>query len=440
MRHFVDRRRNPKGKSLGNRQRFVRRARALIKEGVDKALKSRRLGEVDGGGTVLIPAGGIDEPRFRHDAVSGKRTFVLPGNETYLAGDRIPKPEKQGADGAGGEASADGESRDEFMFALDRDEFLDLIFDDLELPNLAKMSLQEIHSTRSVRAGFKTSGVPTNLNVLRTLRNSHGRRLCLKRPAQAEIDALRERIEALQSQSPLTAEHVRAIGELGAELVALERRRAWIPFIDPIDVRYSAFQPQPEPKAKAVMFCLMDVSGSMGEREKDLAKRFFVLLHLFLSRRYERVDLVFIRHTHEAQEVDEETFFASQESGGTIISTALLKMQEVVAARYPADEWNIYAAQASDGDDYAHDPPNCRRLLDEEIMPLCQYYAYVEILDEREADLFKDPDNGAALWRAYRQVDEAWPNFAMKRIARRGDIYPVFRELFSRQAADAAAS
>ena len=438
MRHFVDRRRNPQGKSLGNRQRFVRRARALIKEGVDKALKSRKLADVGEGGTVVVPAGGIDEPHFRPSSSGGKRTYILPGNETYLSGDRIPKPENQGGGGGGGEASDQGEGRDEFVFALDRDEFLDLIFDDLELPNLAKVTLQELQSLKSVRAGFKTTGAPTNLNVLRTLRNSHGRRLCLKRPNQAEIDALQARIEALKEQSPLTAEQTRMLAELGAELVALERRRSWIPFIDPIDVRYSAFQPQPEPKAKAVMFCLMDVSGSMGEREKDLAKRFFILLHLFLTRRYERVDLVFIRHTHEAQEVDEETFFTSQESGGTVISTALYKMLEVVEARYPASDWNIYAAQASDGDDYAHDPPNCQRLLNDEIMPLCQYYAYVEILDEREADLFRDPDNGAALWRAYREVDQAWSNFAMKRIARRGDIYPVFRELFAKQVAGVA--
>lgn len=438
MRHFVDRRRNPQCKSLGNRQRFVRRARALIKEGVDKALKSRRLADVGEGGTVVVPAGGIDEPRFRPSSSGGKRTYILPGNETYLSGDRIPKPENQGGSGGGGEASDQGEGQDEFVFALDRDEFLDLIFDDLELPNLAKVTLQELQSLKSVRAGFKTTGAPTNLNVLRTLRNSHGRRLCLKRPNQAEIDALQAKIEALKEQSPLTAEQTRMLAELGAELVALERRRSWIPFIDPIDVRYSAFQPQPEPKAKAVMFCLMDVSGSMGEREKDLAKRFFILLHLFLTRRYERVDLVFIRHTHEAQEVDEETFFTSQESGGTVISTALYKMLEVVEARYPASEWNIYAAQASDGDDYAHDPPNCQRLLNDEIMPLCQYYAYVEILDEREADLFRDPDNGAALWRAYREVDQAWSNFAMKRIARRGDIYPVFRELFAKQVAGVA--
>jgi uncharacterized protein len=213
-----------------------------------------------------------------------------------------------------------------------------------------------------------------------------------------------------------------------------------VPYIDPIDVRYSNFQLEPKPKANAVMFCLMDVSGSMGEREKDLAKRFFVLLHLFLQRRYDRVDLVFVRHTHEAEEVDEETFFFSRETGGTVISSALVKMLEIIKDRYPVSDWNIYAAQASDGENLPYDGPKCRRLLDEEIMPKCQYYAYVEILDEREASIFNDPTNGAAQWRALRGIDEHWPNFAMKRIANRGDIYPVFRELFARQGATAAAA
>jgi hypothetical protein len=438
MCNFIDRRQNPKGKSLGNRQRFVRRARAFLKEGVDKALKSRKLIDLGQGGNVQIPAGGIEEPRFRPARGGGRRHYVLPGNEKYVVGDKIPKPESGQGDGRG-EASDQGDGQDEFVFALNRDEFLDLIFDDLELPNLAKLSLTEINVEKLGRAGYTTAGTQANLNVLRTLRNSMGRRLSLGRPSNGEMERLRSEIEALEKLAALSPEVQAKLDDLRMKLEGLERRRRWIPYIDPIDIRYNNFQPRPVPNAKAVMFCLMDVSGSMGEREKGLAKRFFILLHLFLQRRYDRVDLVFVRHTHEAEEVDEETFFTSQESGGTIISTALEKMLEVARARYPVSDWNIYVAQASDGDDYANDPPVCRRLLDEAIMPMCQYYAYVEILDERESDIFKDPDNGAALWRAYRQVNEKWPNFAMKRIARRADIYPVFRELFARHQPELAA-
>src|SRR4029078_5985696 len=112
------------------------------------------------------------------------------------------------------------------------------------------------------------------------------------------------------------------------------------------------------------------VSGSMGEREKDLAKRFFVLLHLFLKRRYERIDIVFIRHTHQAHEVDEETFFGSTQSGGTVVSTALEEMQRIILDRYPSRDWNIYAAQASDGDNLSGDSDHCVSLLNNDIMKL----------------------------------------------------------------------
>jgi uncharacterized sporulation protein YeaH/YhbH (DUF444 family) len=171
----------------------------------------------------------------------------------------------------------------------------------------------------------------------------------------------------------------------------------------------------------------------MGEREKDLAKRFFVLLHLFLKRRYERTEIIFIRHTHEAHEVDEETFFYSTQSGGTVVSTALEEMLRIIEERYPSHEWNIYAAQASDGDNFVTDSERCITLLDGEIMRLCQYFAYVEIIDERESHIFGSTDNGTSLWRAYSAVELKWPNFQMSRIATPADIYPVFRQLFTRQ-------
>jgi len=247
----------------------------------------------------------------------------------------------------------------------------------------------------------------------------------------------REEIEreifALEAKSSQDGKSAKTLAKLRKQLEEMNRKRRAVPFIDPLDIRFNRFEQQPQPNTKAVMICMMDVSGSMGEREKELAKRFFVLLHMFLERRYERTDVVFIRHTHEASEVDEETFFYSRETGGTVVSTALKEMMKVVEDRYSPQEWNIYAAQASDGENFTGDSARCVALLEDVLMPLCQYYAYVEIVDEREADLVLDSQNGAALWRSYRTVAENWSNFAMKRIARPGDIYPVFRELFARQ-------
>ena len=294
---------------------------------------------------------------------------------------------------------------------LSREEVLDLFFEDLELPDMVKLNLKEITSFKPRRAGFTMTGSPTNINVGRTMRNSYGRRIALRRPKQQELDAIAEELAKLEAgPAPDAAAHER-IMSLREELEALERRRRLIAYVDPVDIRFNRFDPQPLPKTSAVMFCLMDVSGSMGEREKDLAKRFFVLLHLFLKRRYDRTEIVFIRHTHEAQEVDEQTFFYSTQSGGTVVSTALEEMRRIIEERYPSREWNIYAAQASDGDNFASDSERCISLLNDGLMRLCQYFAYVEIIDERESHIFGTTDNGTTLWRAYRTIDSELAEF-----------------------------
>ena len=436
MPNFIDRRLNPKDKSLGNRQRFLRRARAELKRTINEQIKSGKITDVDTEHVVPVPAKGTSEPSFQHAPGSGRKEYVLPGNREFRAGDRIPKP-VLGGGGSGKGASPSGETEDDFRFVLSREEVLDLFFEDLELPDLVKLSLKEVSSFKPRRAGFAITGSPTNINVGRTMRHSYGRRIALRRPKQHELDAITEEIAALEADPAPNAAKRQRLESLQRDLDRLERRRRIIPYVDPVDIRFNRFEPQPLPNANAVMFCLMDVSGSMGEREKDLAKRFFVLLHLFLKRRYERTDIVFVRHTHEAHEVDEETFFYSTQSGGTVVSTALEEMRSIILNRYPSNEWNIYAAQASDGDNSGDDSERCVFLLDREVMRLCQYYAYVEIIDERERDIFRTTDNGTSLWKAYRTVSEAWPNFQMTRIAKPADIYPVFHELFAKHPASA---
>ncbi|HTW35132.1 MAG TPA: YeaH/YhbH family protein [Rhizomicrobium sp.] len=428
MTHFIDRRLNPKGKSLANRQRFLRRARAQIREAVQKSLKDSAVADIGKERKIKISTKGTQEPRFRLDPKSGgEHDFVLPGNKEYTPGDEIKKP--RSGDGQGGKQASDsGEGEDDFEFTMTQDEILDIFFEDLELPNLVRTTLKETPSKTWRRAGITTAGSPTQINLIRTMRNSFGRRLALKRPRPQDIVALEEEVARLEREGA-SADEIAAAKE---RLDKANAKRKWVAFIDPIDVRYNAFTEQPVPTSQAVMFCLMDVSGSMGEREKDLAKRFYMLLHLFLKRRYERVDIVFIRHTHDAQEVDEQEFFYSRQSGGTIVSTALDKMLEIQNERYATADWNIYAAQASDGYTQSGDARRCVEMLNGDIMPLCQYYAYIEILDEREMEVFASEDSGAELWRAYRTVAELWPNFATKRISKPADIFPVFRELFKK--------
>jgi len=423
--NIIDRRLNPQGKSLANRQRFIRRAREQIVKAVREASAKRGIQDLEQGDSISIPAGGVNEPAFRRASSGGVRDLVVPGNKEFAEGDRLRRPE-EGGEGRGNEGSADGEGEDDFRFVLSREEFLDLFMDDLELPDLVKEKMRQTEATTLVRAGYTSSGNPSNLNLRRTMRNSLSRRIALKRPKPAELEALAAEIEALERAGAEPEQ----LAELKAEYERLSRRNRVIPFLDPVDVRFNRFQPVPKPVTQAVMFCLMDVSGSMTEHMKDLAKRFFMLLYLFLTRRYRSVDLVFIRHTHEAHEVDEETFFYSTETGGTVVSTALEEMLKVVAERYPVADWNIYAAQASDGDNMISDNTRAATLLREEVLPICQYFAYIEVAAEhvtgpgafgRETEL----------WRTYKTVAASELPLAMRRVRSRRDIFPVFRELFS---------
>ncbi len=307
MPQFIDRRLNPRDKNLGNRMRFLKRTRARIKQAVDKAVRERSIGEATKGGSVSIPTDGIDEPHFRLSGGGGDRERVLPGNKEFVSGDRIQKP-SGGRGGSGTDASDSGGGEDAFSFALTEEEFLDILFDDLELPDLVKASLKDVKLSEYRRAGYSNDGTTPNLNVSRTMRHSMSRRLALRRPTSDEIRALEDELTELRQNDLSESAKRQRVPQLFEEIQRLKRLQAAIPFIDPIDVRYNRFTRVTLPRAKAVMFCLMDVSASMGEREKDLAKRFFILLHLFLKRKYDRVDIVFIRHTHEASEVDERNF------------------------------------------------------------------------------------------------------------------------------------
>jgi uncharacterized protein len=422
MSHFIDRRLNGKNKSAVNRQRFLKRYKTQLKRAVADAVDKRSITDMDSGEKVGIPSRDISEPVFHHGK-GGVRDMVHPGNKQFESGDRIRRPEGgQGRRGSG-QASKDGQGEDEFIFELSREEFMDLLFEDLELPNLVRNQLIGTTEFKTVRAGYSTQGAPTNIDVVRSLKGAVARRTALGAPARARIRELEEEVaRLLASGVQETDPH---IGELRAEIDRLKTRIAALPFIDTFDLRYQSFVKLPEPTSQAVMLCIMDVSGSMDQERKNLAKRFFILLYLFLKRNYDKIEVVFIRHHTIAQEVDEEDFFYSRETGGTVVSSALNLAYDVVKERYDPSVWNIYTAQASDGDNWDSDSSLCRDLLIEKLLPLMRYYAYVEIT----------PRQHQSLWYAYEEVMAAHPHFAMQEIDGAEDIYPVFRELFKRQTA-----
>ena len=427
--HIVDRRLNPGGKSLVNRQRFLRRARAYVSQAVRDSLKDRSIKDLAQEGEVTIRRDAIHEPTLHRAASGGNRERVLPGNREFLEGDRIKRP-SGGA--AGGSQPGEGEDQDEFRFVLSREEFLDLFLDDLELPDMAKKRLVAGKIEGIRRAGYSAIGTPSNLSVPRTMQKAMSRRLALRRPSSSELHRVEEAIAEIEARKVPQPDDAVTLKRLREEQAHLIRRRNLIAYIDPVDLRYRRFEPVPRPVAQAVMFCLMDVSGSMTAHMKDLAKRFFALLHLFLSRCYEHVEVVFIHHTDRAAEVDEETFFYSTVTGGTLVSSALDKLLEVIRERYSPNDWNIYVAQASDGDTLASDNAKVAALMKDEILPICQYFAYLEVGREEFASI-DAATTTTGLWDAYVPVMEANRQFAMRKVSHRREIYPVFRDLFQRR-------
>jgi uncharacterized sporulation protein YeaH/YhbH (DUF444 family) len=432
---IIDRRLNDRKKSSVNRERFIRRYKSHIKHAVTDMVSERSIKDMDRGGDVKIPVRDISEPTFRHGP-GGDREAVHPGNHKFNPGDRIKRPKGGGEGDGSGDQGGDGEGEDSFTFTLSREEFMELFFDDLELPHLTRTQAGDILEFKMQRAGYTKSGSPTNLSIPRSLRNALGRRIALSSKPRRELQAMKDRlaeleaaeskaVEAAEAGSAAARAEAVALAEEKEQLLAsmelLRSKMARVPFIDEIDLRYRHRVPVPKPISQAAMFCLMDVSASMDERKKDLAKRFFTLLYLFLSRKYQKVDVIFIRHTEEAEEVDEEHFFRDARTGGTVVFSALDLMRDIMTDRYPAGQWNLYGAQASDGDAFGADPDKSSDFLAGKILPDLRHFAYVEVPDSDSR-----PSRLAA---AYRRIE--CEHFAMRQVRERRDIYPVFRDLFS---------
>jgi uncharacterized sporulation protein YeaH/YhbH (DUF444 family) len=298
---------------------------------------------------------------------------------------------------------------------------------------------------KSVRTGLTTDGTPTNLHLVRSMRNALGRGIAFSKTDRKKLLDLLEELDLLEAtyyMNPIgydEAHHlltlevnaletkmghdpvVEAKASIAERIAAIELKMRAIPYLDPIDLRYRSRTRVPMPTSKAVMFCLMDVSGSMDEARKDLAKRFFILLYLFLTRHYEKIELVFIRHDTTAEEVDEQRFFHDTNTGGTVVSSALVLMDQISRERYAdSTEWNIYGAQASDGDNWKQDSPKCVEVLSKNILPRVRYFAYIQVAKEEQE-----------LWSYYHQIAD--PHFAMRKVLGHQDIFPVFRELFKKE-------
>lgn len=419
--HIIDQRSNPKGKNLPNRQKFLKKVKKYLKDQVRGAIGKRRITDSKGE-DISIPIDGISEPNFDFDRSTGEWERILPGNNDFTVGDRIKKPKGESDGNGSGSGSGGGRGEDDFVFTITKEEYLDIVFEDLELPDMIKKSEKAATIWQRIRAGFKTDGNPSQLDLVRSMKNSLGRRLALRKPVDKKIFDLEQLIA--ESDNPEL---------LLEEIEKLRKKKASIPFVDPMDLRYRRFDKNPVPNSQAVMFCLMDVSGSMGQTEKEIAKRFYLLLYLFLERQYEKVQIVFVRHTEDAKEVDENEFFNSQESGGTIVSSGLALVNNIIKERYPLEVWNIYVVQASDGDNYSSDNSACSELL-RELLPTVQYYVYAEVRNyDNLREVFLINPRSSGLWEVMHNITSEFEQLVSVRINTVDDVVPVFRAVFAKE-------
>ena len=422
---IIDRRKNPSGKSLDNAHRFTKRYRKRISRAVGRSIADADIEDIakEEEKKIKVKEHRINEPEFVYGSSYGKTTAVFSGNKKFVVGDRIPKKQQRQKDGGAG---LEGESLDDFSFVLSGDEWREIVLEGLELPEMIKKAIIGEDSETLSRSGFAQEGNPSSLDLLRTFRNSKGRKIALRMPKRKKKKALQAEKEELQKQLKQINDNQHKqkiesrIEEIDKELEILEKQLKAIGRLDPVDVRYRRYERSPAPIAQAVMFCLMDVSGSMGENEKSTAKLFFMLLYLFLTRNYDKVELVFIRHHHIAKEVDQEEFFHSKESGGTLASSALKLMLEIIEQRYDLNSWNVYGCQASDGDNYYEDYHDTLVAMDK-VLGFSQYFAYVEI-----------GEMVGSIWETYQEIVDYYDNLSMARVDDRTQIYPVFRSLFEK--------
>lgn len=425
---IIDRTKTTKNKSATNRQKFLDRVKGRTKETVKKAIQDGNITDIvkDRKEKVNVPTKDINEPNFRHDH-GGVTKRVLPGNKEFIPGDRVPRPPSGGGGGAGQGASDKGEGEDDFEFTITREEFLQYFFEDLELPDMEEKNIATTEEYKWKRAGFVTDGDPGRLHLVRSMKNASARKIALRNPKKRKLKKLLEELAQLEAfcigktEDQTTIERDR-IKEIKKEIEVLERKLKNIPFVDEIDLRYHNTVKYPVPTTQAVMFCVMDVSGSMQEWHKEMSKRFFMLLYLFLHRNYEKIDVVFIRHHTSAKEVDEEEFFRGRETGGTLVSPALQLLMDIQKERYPTDAWNVYVCQASDGDNWDNDTKTAVECVNK-ILKICQYFAYVEVSNRDQGDL----------WPHYEAIASQHRNFDIAKITDASDIYPVFRGLFSKE-------
>lgn len=435
---FVDRRETGRGKSIPNRQRLLRRIKDAIQAAKPKDIDSGGVKNMTGGGgqsinPVKVAKHSLHEPSFHYARNSGKHNIVLIGNDEWERGDDFPINGEEDGQGGGGPGE-DGE--DDFVVNVSRDEYLKVFFEDCELPDLLDNHQKEIPEFLPKHAGFQKHGSPGQLSVKRSFKNSLGRRLALTKNARDELVECEVAYQELMldlSKGNLTCDDEFYLqGQLQAlelRITELRAKIAGTPYFDELDLRYTKKEKVIVKSAQAVFAMIMDISGSMDEDKKRMARKFFSLQYAFIHRKYPQTDLIFVAHTETPEEMTEEEFFTTRKSGGTVVSPAYTLIHKIISERYDAHETNIYLSQASDGDNWESDNANCITELEEKgLLAKVRHMSYAQV-----GQSFGGGYGASTLWNVLQSIANTNKKVAMVKINDDSEVFDAFHKIYKRR-------
>lgn len=379
-------------RSASDRSRHKKKIEKAIRDGITDIISEESIIGQDGKKRIKIPVRGIKEWQFVYGDNAGQKKIGSAPGQDLEQGQVVKKGQQPGQGGGNKAGNEKGEEAYEVEISLE--ELAEYLFDSLNLPALDKKKLKTIMQEKPRRHGTRTSGIPPRLNKKLSAVERIKRKSAAKRAGDLEID-------------PLTGEEV-------------------FPFHDN-DLRYHHIKSKPKESSSAVIFFMMDVSGSMTKEVKYMARSFFFVLYHFLRYKYENVEIVFISHTTEAQEVDEDAFFKRVESGGTYISTAPVLAKEIAMKRFHPSSWNIYAFHCTDGDNWPEDNLRAKKAF-AELAEISQMIGYTEILTGHRSDSTWNENVDATAWGSL--VSLQGQKFKMNIIKNAQEIWPVFKKLF----------
>ena len=372
-------------RSATDRRRHKEKIEKAIKEGIHDIVAEESIIGQDGKKKIKIPVRGIKEYQFVYGRGQGsKGVGAAPGSD-IKKGQVIKKGQK--SQGKGGKPDKPGNEAGEEFYEVEvtLDELAKYLFDDLNLPDLEKKANTTVVAEKIKRKGYRSKGIRTRLSKKETLKNK------IRRQKRAQKNG------TFDSES----------GER-------------FPFHED-DLKYKHIEVTKKPITNAVIYFIMDTSGSMTKDKKFLARSFMFLLYQFIRYKYSSVETVFISHSTTAQEVSEDDFFKKGSSGGTYISSGLKMALDITETRFNPASWNIYTFHCSDGENWPEDNEKSIELMDQ-LAKISQLAGYVQIKAENIW--------GDEMSKIFEPVEKTNSNFKVLKIFDKEDVWPEFSKLF----------